>query len=285
MVPKNLPSIPPPIVFPTPKRDRFRCLVGHRTTPRLAAPSHRLRLLIAALPLALGCAKREAPNANDAVVSAPAAEIAPPVSVPELRDDTPNVLLTWLDEKGDFSVGEKLSEVPEASKAQVRVVFTTSEQGTGQTVLVADLRNKNADGTYTLKTMSRAEWNELGASRRKVRMEALAPSVASSTTDDATAPDQTNASGPTTVKAVVYGASWCKPCHDAEALLKKLGVDVVKKDIEQSQAAHAEMQQKLMNAGRGGASIPVIDVAGQLFVGFEPNQLKQAVERARKAIK
>lgn len=283
MVPKNLPSIP--TVFPIPRNARFRCVVGPRTKARWAAPSHLLQLVFAVLAVAWGCAKRPAPSASDPIVTASGVEAAPPVGVPELRDDTPDLLVTWLDDKGDFLVGEKLSEVPEASKAQVRVVFTTSEQGTGPTVLVADLRAKNPDGTYSLKTMTRAQWNELGASRRKVRMEALAPSASSGPTDDGTAPSQTEAGDGTNVKAVVYGASWCKPCHDAEALLKKLGVDVVKKDIEQSQAANAEMQQKLMKAGRGGASIPVIDVAGQLFVGFEPNQLKQAVERARKTVK
>jgi hypothetical protein len=41
------------------------------------------------------------------------------------------------------------------------------------------------------------------------------------------------------------------------------------------------MQQKLTKAGRGGASIPVIDVNGQLFVGYEPRALTAAVERAR----
>jgi hypothetical protein len=42
------------------------------------------------------------------------------------------------------------------------------------------------------------------------------------------------------------------------------------------------MQQKLTRAGRGGASIPVIDVNGQLFVGFDRRSLSAAVEQASK---
>lgn len=289
MVHQNLRQSPLPTVSPTHKNaPTYSCVrgfwVGPSTTRRQAAPSH-LSIVVLTIAMACGCSKHNQPNAGESVGSTPAASAAPaPNTAFELRDDTPNLLLTWVDDKGDFLVGEKVSEVPEASKTSVRVVITTREEGTGQSVFVADLHTKNPDGTYPLKTISRAEWNEIGASRRKVRMEALAPAVASSVAQDAASSEPPSATTGV-VKAVIYGASWCKPCHDAEALLKKLGVDVTKKDIEQSQAAQAEMQQKLAKAGRGGASIPVIDVAGQLFIGFEPNQLKQAVERARKSVK
>lgn len=277
MVPQNLRPNPIPTVYPTPEQ-------AIRRIGLVPAPAHRLLLLVALLTATSSCAKDAKPDPSSASEQSVASSA--PLAHPgfELRDDTTNLLLTWVDEKGDFLVGEKLDEVPEASKALVRVVITTREEGTGQSVFVADLSRKNPDGTYPLKSITRAEWNEIGASKRKVRMEALAPSLASTANTDLSSPHE-GSTNVGVVKAVVYGASWCKPCHDAEALLKKLGVDVTKKDIEQSQAAAAEMQQKLVKAGRGGASIPVIDVAGQLFIGFSPEQLKQAVERARKASK
>jgi hypothetical protein len=43
------------------------------------------------------------------------------------------------------------------------------------------------------------------------------------------------------------------------------------------------MQEKLAKAHRQGGSIPVIDVMGQLFVGFSEGALKAAVARARGA--
>lgn len=197
----------------------------------------------------------------------------------ELKDDTADLLLTWIDDQGDFHVVQTIAEVPEAGRSQVRVVITTKDVGTGQTVFVADLRSKDAQGRYPVTSMDRAKWNDLGADKRKVRMEQLAPKPPSSADPAPTGAEAVAASGK--VRATIYGASWCKPCHDAEALLQKLGVDVVKKDIEESRAAQAEMQEKLTKAGRGGASIPVIDVAGQLFVGYSPGQLTAAVERAR----
>ncbi len=209
----------------------------------------------------------------------PTPSVDAPLAAPsvELTDETPGTLLTWLDSDGEFHVVESVSEVPAEGRSQVRVVIPEQHVGTGESVLVADLTNKDETGHYALRTISRSAWNELGAERRKVRLEAsLAPSASPTAALDAPTDPGLTAK----VKATIYGASWCKPCHDAEALLKKLGVSVVKKDIEESRAAQAEMQTKLQKAGRGGASIPVIDVAGELFVGFNANVLKQAVRRA-----
>lgn len=237
--------------------------------------------LLLAAALGCACSKNSTENGSLGVDGNPAA-LPPAAAAPapfELTDETQDLLLTWLDEQGDFHVVQTIAEVPEAGRAQVRVVITSRDEGTGQTIYVADLRNKDAQGRYPVTTMERAKWNELGADKRKVRMEELAPKAPSAAEPAAARNEAVASDGK--VRAVVYGASWCKPCHDAEALLKKLGVDVVKKDIEESRAAQAEMQDKLSKAGRGGASIPVIDVAGQLFVGFDARTLTAAVERAR----
>ncbi len=214
------------------------------------------------------------PSATDPVGDTPQANQLPPLS---LKDDTADLLLTWIDDKGDFHVVHKPEEVPEQGREKVRVVITTKEDGTGDLVYIADLRTKQPDGSYPVSSMSRAAWNELGADRRQVRLEALAPTAQ----PEPTAPKPTvGADGK--VSAVIYGADWCKPCHKAEDYLKSLGVNVTKKDIEKSTAARAEMNEKLAKAGRMGASIPVIDVAGQLMVGFSAARLKKAVELALK---
>src|SRR5262245_14820137 len=73
-----------------------------------------------------------------------------------LKDDTASLLLTWVDDLGDFHVGQRVSEVPAASRKQVRVVITTRSDGTGEQVYVANLDAKRGDGTYPVQTMSRA---------------------------------------------------------------------------------------------------------------------------------
>jgi glutaredoxin len=215
--------------------------------------------------------------------AAPRSNELPPLAV---KADTPNLLLTWIDQQGDFHVVQKPAEVPNDARKQVRVVVTDREAGTGELVYVADLNETGADGSYRLKTFTRAQWDELGASRRKARLEALAPSAVPPPA--ASAPAAPGAPGApkapaTKVVAVIYGASWCKPCHQAADYLKGRGVTVVEKDIEESEAAQAEMRAKLERAGRAGASIPVIDVMGQILIGYSPGALDRAIQAAQAA--
>jgi glutaredoxin len=200
----------------------------------------------------------------------------------ELKDDTPNLLLTWIDERGDFHVVTKPADVPEKARDAVRVVQTTRPDGTGKQFWVADLTKKNPDGTYLVKTMSRSEWDEKGASRRKTRLEALAP-PSSTPAGSASAGPAPVASAPATKKvyAIVYGADWCKPCHDAARYLRQKGVVVAEKNVESSEAVQQEMDKKLERAKMSGASIPVIDIMGRLLVGFSPTALDRAVENAK----
>jgi glutaredoxin len=201
----------------------------------------------------------------------------------ELRDETPNLLLTWVGEDGDFHVVEKVDAVPGERRQQVRVVSTTEAAGTGALVYVANLSAKRADGTYDVTTLPRADWEKIGADLRKTRLEALAPGqappAAEATPPSAASP--ADSAGP--ISAIVYGADWCQPCHEAERYLKSLGVSVTKKNIEESRAAQAEMQEKLARVNRNGGGIPVIDVMGKIFVGYSPGSLKQAVDAARHA--
>jgi glutaredoxin len=220
-----------------------------------------------------------APSASS---SAEAAEL-PPIA---LKDDTAGVLLTWLDDQGDFHVVEHVADVPEAGRVAVRVVIADRTDGTGESIYVADLRAKGPDGAYPVRTMARAEWDERGASKRKARLEALAPKAepppgAPSSSAGSPSGPGALAQAPGSVTAVIYGASWCNPCHQAQSLLESLGVKVTKKDIEESDAAQREMQEKLRRIHRQGGSIPVIDVMGQIFVGYSEGALRAAVAKAR----
>ncbi len=80
---------------------------------------------------------------------------------------------------------------------------------------------------------------------------------------------------------IIYGASWCHPCHEAQAYLKSKGVAVVMKDIEEDPGAAAEMRQKLERSGQRGGSIPVIDVKGQILVGYSSGALDRTLARAQ----
>lgn len=235
--------------------------------------------LIGVLAVSSACRRHADPSADPGGTT----EVAPADTLPPLtlRADSANLLLTWVGPDGDFHVVETIDAVPAEHRQQVRAVSTSEAPGTGAFVYVADLTAVRADGTYAVTTLPRAEWEKLGADRRKTRIEALAPGQAPPAADPAQPAAAAAAEASAAVSAIVYGADWCKPCHDAERYLKSLGVSVTKKNIEESRSAQAEMREKLARVNRNGAGIPVIDVMGKIFVGYSPGPLKQAVDAAR----
>lgn len=228
----------------------------------------------------VGCQGKSG-GGQDETGARPTTSDLPPLT---LKDDTGDLLLTWIDDKGDFHVVQKIADVPEKARKEVRVVVTTRTEGTGRLVYVANLEKKGPDGSYPVTSITRAAWDEKGASKRKARVEALAPSAV------AAAPSGSAAGGgeeppvgakPGQVVAIIYGAEWCKPCHDAARYLKQRGVHVIHKDIEENEVAAREMKEKLARAHKPSASIPVIDVMGEILVGFSPRALERAIETAQ----
>lgn len=200
----------------------------------------------------------------------------------ELTDETPNLLLTWIDERGQTHTATSLSEVPEEGKEQVRVI--TEEAGHGAMFYIADLRAKDAEGAYPVRTMPRSDWEAIIAKRREAYRAKHAPPP---TPQPNRPPPSSDPHGQTpppagAVTAIIYGASWCGPCHDAAKYLRKRGVTVVEHDIEREPRYAKEMQRKLRRAGMGGGSIPVIDVGGVILQGFSRRALDRAILTAKR---
>jgi glutaredoxin len=200
----------------------------------------------------------------------------------ELKDETPGLVLTWLDAKGDFHVVQKVADVPTEGKDAVRVYLEGREEGTLDQFYVADLRLKAGDGSYPVSTMSRSEWELLAERRRARTMAAAGPSGSGSARPSPTqAPTAAAPSAKLTV--IVYGADWCQPCKDAMRYLRRKGVNAIEKDIEEDEGARAEMKAKMKRAGisdRGG--IPVIDIRGKILQGFSPRDIDKAIAEVTK---
>src|SRR5689334_22720414 len=85
--------------------------------------------LIGVLTVSLACQRRADPSADfGASAAATPGDALPPL---ELRDETSDLLLTWLGPDGDFHVVEKIGDVPAEHRQQVRVVQTSETAGTG----------------------------------------------------------------------------------------------------------------------------------------------------------
>lgn len=221
---------------------------------------------ISGAALTMGCRKKA-----DA-----AAEATP--DPPALTDATTGLLLTWIDDKGEFHVEQRVTDVPEAGRETVRVRDPGHDPLSGDRVFVADLRTAGGDGSYSVRVVASNEFEDIAVTRRAKHGIVLAPRGAGSTAPGATqgAPGgSAEVAGQPAV--IIYGASWCGPCHQAAAYLKKRGVRFVEHDIEQDSSAAREMQSKLSKAGVRGGSIPVLDVRGRILVGFDANAVDQAL--------
>jgi glutaredoxin len=258
---------------------------------RLARTTARASLVMALLAFALaGCPKNKGAT-GDGGSSSESAEGSPIV----LKPDSAGLLLTWIDDKGDFHVEQTVADVPLMGKDPVRVVDPNREEGTASDrIFLADLRTLRADGTYAVRIAKRADFDAVALARRQEKGPTLANAAPSSSAppgqgdgtqgagqpDPGAGGDRPDPNAAARPAVIVYGASWCGPCHEAQAYLKRKGIAYVYKDIEQDSSAGREMQQKLEKSGRRGGSIPVLDVRGKILVGFNARQVDDALGRA-----
>jgi glutaredoxin len=248
---------------------------------RMSGLGRTLLTLFALLVLVLaasGCPKKKTDGGATADVAAPFA----------VKDSTEGLLLTWIDDKGDFHVEQKVADVPAVARDAVRVVDPTRDEGTHEKVFVADLRIARPDGTYATRSMTRTEFDAIALARRNGHTATLADDAGMRATVPSANPNGNGlelgmggGGDPNARPAVIiYGAEWCGPCHQAAAYLRKKGVPFIEKDVEQDSSAGKEMRAKLAKSGLHGGSIPVLDVRGKILVGFSPSSVDDALGQA-----
>lgn len=80
------------------------------------------------------------------------------------------------------------------------------------------------------------------------------------------------------MQIIVYSIPTCPWCKTVKDWLKKRKLLFEDRDIAESQ--NKIFRDELIEKS-GQISVPVIDIDGQIIVGFEEEQLKQAVEKAK----
>lgn len=71
----------------------------------------------------------------------------------------------------------------------------------------------------------------------------------------------------------IYSADWCAFCHAAKDYMDKLGVKYTEKNVEEDVENAKEAVEKSDQMG-----IPVIDIAGQIIVGFDRPKIDAALK-------
>jgi glutaredoxin len=77
---------------------------------------------------------------------------------------------------------------------------------------------------------------------------------------------------------VIYTTAWCGFCKKAKAFLKQHKVAFVERDVEKDAGANEELAQKAARAGVRPGGVPVIDVRGELVIGFDQARLERLLK-------
>lgn len=222
-----------------------------------------LAVLGAVLALGAACEDEKPPAPPATSPDAPGGEAAAAAEATYEPGAAPAVL-TYAGDRGSFADTSKPEAVPEEAKGLVRVRLLEGQAAPPGTVWVANLRTPEPDGkTFRLQAVARDSFEELALGQGRSSAVELPPGLEP--------PEQVAV----TDGVVVYKTAWCGVCKQVESYLKRKGVEYQAKDIEQDRNAASELKAKAEAQNVRTGSVPIIDVRGQLIVGFDRARLEK----------
>ncbi|MCB9653872.1 MAG: hypothetical protein H6729_07050 [Deltaproteobacteria bacterium] len=234
----------------------------NRKASVILKPITRVVALIVTFAIAPACrdTPEQAPSASE--LSETNAAPPPPIVV---RDGNPNLIFTYRNSELDqaFKTATNIAEIPKTARKSVIVTDLSQSpesRQSGRYIFVADLTKPREDGTYPVAQASRYGFERGGAPAEG---------------DEPAAPGQARGDR----KVIVYSASWCGVCRQAKRALERWHVPFEEKDVEASRKAASELAAKAQARGVRPSGVPVIDVAGELLLGFDERALHDALER------
>ena len=180
-----------------------------------------------------------------------------------MQVETDAFTLTYAGERGQFEDTKDPSTVPDRARGFVRVTLLDGRRPPPGMSYVANLDASPGAPTIPLETIAVDMFEELALGR------GLSSAVA--LPGDLSAPPP----APPAEDVVVYKTTWCGVCKQVMAYLDKKGVPYVARDIETDVGAAAELKTKADAAGVPMGSVPMIDVRGELLVGFDRGALER----------
>lgn len=213
-------------------------------------------------PLALFVAcTRPSPTPRPGPPAATAADAG--LAAVEVTATRKDLVFSYVDADGGFRDVSSVDSVPETSRAQVLVrdLARSPEQlGAAEYLYVADVRKTGPDGRYPVSVVSRYSFE------RKAAQLGQASAVQAQVADGGS-------------QVTVYGTSWCGVCAKTRAYLRDHGVAFLDKDVEKDPKAAADLSALAQRAGLRVQGVPVIDVDGQVLMGFDEAALTAALAR------
>jgi glutaredoxin len=182
--------------------------------------------------------------------------------LPEVRvePDGGPYLFSYYDKDGKLHDSDALAAIPKDARRQVLVrdlSRSPTALKTDQYLYLADVRSPPPSDGYPTSVVSRYQFEAAGEGGA-----------------DSAATEEADGGSPDAV--VVYGTSWCGACKAARTHLRDHHIPYVEKDIEKEPAAAQELARKAKKAGLKLGGVPVIDVFGQLMMGYDPGTIDRA---------
>jgi glutaredoxin len=221
-------------------------------------------------PLLLGCGPELPPAPAPAPAGPALTGEAGAAASASFLPGTDAAVFTYAGERGVFTDASKVEDVPEDARKLVRVALLGGQEPPPGQVFVADLGVKDPAGRIALNTVPRGDFEELALGQGRssqVEVPDGEPGGSGGGPGPALEPDAG--------AVVVYKTAWCGVCKKLEGYLQRKGVEYAAKDIEKDPAAAAELRAKATRAGVRTGSVPVIDVGGELLVGFDRARLER----------
>lgn len=78
------------------------------------------------------------------------------------------------------------------------------------------------------------------------------------------------------INVIMYMTSWCGYCRKAREYIRSLDVNLIEYDVEKDRSKREEFLRK-----SGGGGVPLIDVEGIILRGYNPGEIKTAIEKRR----
>lgn len=210
---------------------------------------------------ALACEPERPPAA--AAERPPAVEGEAAAAEPVYDPATTPAVLTFAGERGAFQDTSKPDAIAEDARGMVRVSLLDGPAPPPGKVWVGNFKAADPSGKVALTTVARDDFEELalgqGRSSKVELPEGLEPPAQVATAHG---------------DVIVYKTAWCGVCKKLEGYLARKGVAYTAKDIEKDASAAAELQAKASAKGLRTGSVPVIDVKGELLVGFDRARLE-----------
>jgi len=238
------------------------------------------------LPVLLGCSPPDSfPPSTPASPAGEAALDAPAPSPTLVRDDGANLLLRYRAPTGDWTGVATVAEVPEEARAEVQVIDLSRSPAARQAELwveLADLRTRQADGSYPVRLVPRRTWEQQLTAPTAAAPPGEAPAHPGGgppplPAGHGGAGPHLGASPTATVapagRLVMYSTQGCPVCTQARRFLQGLHIPFVEKDVQRDPAAAHELQRKAKQAGVSASGVPVFEYRGRLLPGFDKERL------------